>query len=88
MFCYGVWTLLISNYCCFETAISSTLVYPKITLSQIHSKLLNTDLATVDRIVVIEEEQGQKTPIYWIHSAQVCVQHFGINLKRCELRMN
>ena len=58
-----LWTLLISNHCCFGTAISSTLVHPKITLSQIHSKLLYTDLGTVDPIVVIEEEQGQKTTI-------------------------
>ena len=57
------WTLLISNYCCFGTAISSTLVLPKIMLSQIHSKILNTDFGTVDPIVVIKEEQGQKTTI-------------------------
>ena len=58
-----LWTLLISNYCCFGMAISSTLLHQKFTLFQIHSKLLNTDLGTVDQIVVIEEEQGQKTTI-------------------------
>ena len=66
-----LWTLLISNYCCFGMAISSTLLHQKFTLFQIHSKLLNTDLGTVDQIVVIEEEQGQKTTIGSIvHSSQ------------------
>ena len=44
-------------------AIYFTLVHPKITVSQIHSKLLITDLRTVDPIVVIEEEQGQNNTI-------------------------